>query len=150
MSFENKNIYVQFDDPDEQVLFLHFCFFILLTMNSRPSTVIYSFQIKVTHPTIPGLTPCQSIVLINRLSSDKVRMYYFCYHLVPAPRFYFCVFMVPIIYFDRKLSQITVRDNPAPENCCDYTTQYSRLRTIQCLYRYSIPHTSVSVSTVRS
>ena len=30
----------------------HFYFYFLLKMNSTPSTVIYYFQIKVTHPTI--------------------------------------------------------------------------------------------------
>ena len=66
---------------------------------------------------IPGLTRCQSIIVINCLSSGKkVRMYYFYfyYHLVPVPEsmFYFCVFMVPIICFDRNLSYIMVRGNP--------------------------------------
>ena len=30
----------------------HFYFYFLLKLNSTPSTVIYYFQIKVTHPTI--------------------------------------------------------------------------------------------------
>ena len=34
----------------------HFYFYFLLKMSSTPSTVIYYFQIKVTHPTIVTYT----------------------------------------------------------------------------------------------
>ena len=69
------------------------------------STKINDFQGEIR--VIPGLTRYQSIILINYLSSGKVRMYYFFIFVIIWYRyqcFIFVFFTVPIIYFDRNLS----------------------------------------------
>ena len=68
-------------------------------MSSVQKLMIFRGEIRV----IPGLTRYQSIILINYLSSGKVRMYYFFIFVIIWYRyqcFIFVFFTVPIIYFD--------------------------------------------------